>query len=176
MVSRPSRAGKMLGVLRLLTAALSACAACGGTSSDDGGSAAAATPADVGSMCAAICSRDSRCTSATPTCVQDCEDDFPAAQNVKQGFVERYSSCIENLACDSNDDVCVESAILAEYSDPESSPLFQKCNDVQNRCDTFSDDSCVGAFVFTPAVQTQMSACLDLSCNEAGSCIDGLLR
>src|SRR6185436_13272141 len=101
-------------------------------------------------------------------------EDFPPPQNIKQSFVNDYASCIEHLGCSVSDDQCVESAILAEYSDPESSPLLQKCLDVQSRCGTFADDSCIGALVFTPAVQAQMDNCLDLSCDAAGSCIDGL--
>lgn len=156
-------------------------------SSDAGGGASsgptgAARQAELDDLCDTVCERDTRCTeqeepdSDAATCRSECARESPVPELMRGDIVRGLVQCQRQLACDQNDDQCLERVVQQLVPEYESSPLLKLCLDVQDRCGGFSDDACSYAVTFTDAGKKQLEDCLNASCDRVASCVKGLTQ
>jgi len=153
--------------------------ACGGSSSDanDGGPNVAAAQADVTALCDVICENNLRCDSPDPAdgpCKPECLSENPEPSLFRRDVLRGLLECQSQLTCDDNDDLCAGQVVQVLVPDFMSSPLLDKCVEVQDECGGFSDDSCVYAVVFTDAGKARLETCLNEPCELVAGCMAGL--
>jgi len=176
------------GWMTYLTAAAGlfiALQACGGSSSDADDSDANAGPnvsaarADVVAMCDAICERETSCSvsdPADPPCEPQCLSDSPEATLLRRDVFRGLLNCQRQLTCDDNDDRCLVQVVQELVPDFASSPLLNRCVEIQDQCGGFSEDSCSYAIVFTDAGKARLETCLNETCELVAGCIAGLVQ
>jgi hypothetical protein len=139
----------------------------------------AAAHADLVALCHAICERETRCQTLDPAdgpCEADCLRGDPDPALVRRDIVRGLVECQGPLECDANDDLCLEQVLQTLEPDFESSPLLERCSQIQDQCGGFSDDNCAYAVIFTDAGKTRLDACLNSSCDLVAGCMDELLQ
>jgi len=151
--------------------------ACSGSSTDSrGGPSVAAADADVAGLCSAICERSVSCEPLefqSDTCEPDCRSDNPPKW-LRRDIVRGLADCQSKLSCDDDDDDCLPQVLEVLEPNFMSSPLLDRCIEVQDQCGGFSDDACAYAIVFTDAGKERMQACLNSDCDLVAGCIANL--
>lgn len=143
------------------------------------GPTGAARRADVAALCDAICERGLRCADEEPppeqaNCQPECLSKSAEPSLLRADILRGLAECQSELACGENDDGCLERVVAELVPDYRSSPLLQRCIDVQDQCNGFSDDDCSYAVIFTDAGKQRLEACLSQSCSSVGACMAGL--
>ena len=135
--------------------------------------------ADVVAVCDAICERRTRCDLDDPEdepCQPDCLRESADPRFMRGDVLRGLGDCYSKLACDGNDDRCLDQVVQVLVPDFMSSPLLDRCVEVQDQCGGFSDDSCAYAIIFTDAGKARLEGCLNESCELVAGCIAGLVQ
>jgi len=147
--------------------------ACGSTGTGGGGGGGA-TATDLEQLCASQCARGERCGSPDPSCGTNCANDIQHPENIRKDFIDAYGTCLDQLACDTIADSCLEQAVNALNPNWQQDALFNECATRQNTCQSFTDDICAAALYFTEAARERLRDCINLDCNAISMCLDDL--
>ena len=126
-------------------------------------------------FCSASCSNRGACVDPEASFdLQECQTECQAegartAEAMKADFLELATQCLAQVGCGS-DDACLGDALLAVAPDLAADADHQRCLVAHEQCD-FSDDMCFFMFAFEGRLFQEMVACLDLPCEEIGSCL-----
>jgi len=150
--------------------------ACGNTGSGGrlGGSGGGATATDLDQLCASQCARQERCGSPDPSCVDNCANDIQHPENIRKDFIDAYDACIDQLACGTASDACLEQAANVVNPTWQQDTLHNDCLMRQDTCQSFSDDICGAAIYFTESARQRLRSCLSLDCAAISMCLNDL--
>ena len=166
------------------------CASCDDESGAGGTGSPSTTPASaaqVEDLCAAQCDRSARCGTGdplgeeqTPECVDSCAQDLgPLGENVRADFLRQLTDCTSNLECGTNDDVCMDRAIVVTGESIDAAlhtPEVQDCLRKQDECagteGSFSDDQCGALLFLIDGARAQAAACFGEPCGELSACLE----
>jgi hypothetical protein len=150
--------------------------ACSNTGSGGlGDTSGGATAGDVGDLCATRCARNERCGSPDPTCQDNCGNDLQHPENYRADVIDAFTACLASLACDMNDDSCLEQALNTVTPNWQQDALLNECSTRHDACQSsFSDDFCAAAVYFTETGRQRLRECINLDCAAISACLQGL--
>jgi hypothetical protein len=158
-------------------------AACSDDADDGGGADVAATSEDIAAYCEATCDENARCSPASTRtraeCVSDCQsgtDRFAGV--VRRDILADEAPCFETIACEENDDRCLDDAAAANgidvknlEADPEVKACLARHEECAGTAGDFTDDICGVHLLFVTSKKLEVERCFDLSCDTIADCL-----
>lgn len=96
------------------------------------------------------------------------------AGRVRADAVAVLKECFDSLACDVNDDMCLNQALELVGADIQT-PIVMQCLTKEDQCQgtpgDFRDDICATLALLIESEKTAASRCLERPCAEVPSCL-----